>query len=72
MQGTQVWTLVQEDPTCCGAHVPQPLSPLAQLLKPQHPRARALQQEKPPRGEARRRQLESSPCPLQPEKAHTQ
>ena len=43
MQGTWVRALVREDPSCRGATKPVP-----QLLKPEHPRARALQQEKPP------------------------
>ena len=76
MQETWVPSLIWEDPTwhgaatlvchnywaCAlepgnrnyGAHVPQ-------LLKPKHPRARALQQEKPPQWEANTPQLESSP-----------
>ena len=58
MRGTQVWSLVQEDPTCCGATKPvcrnywacalEPASHncwacMPQLLKPTHPRACALQ-----------------------------
>ena len=35
MKATQVQSLIQEDPTCCGA------------TEPMHPKARALQQEKP-------------------------
>ena len=41
MQGTQVQSLVQEAPTCCGATKPRAL----QLLKPKHPGAHALQRE---------------------------
>ena len=37
------------------------LSTAPQLLSPQAPRARALQEEKPPQREARTAQLESSP-----------
>ena len=40
-----------------------------QLLKPGHPRACALQQEKPPQQETPAPQLEGSPCLLQLEKA---
>ena len=46
-------------------HVPQ-------LLKPKHPRARALQQEKPPQSEAHALPRESSPHLLQLEKACAQ
>ena len=35
MKATQVQSLIQEDPTCCGA------------TEPMHPKARALQQKKP-------------------------
>ena len=63
MQGTQVRALVWEDPTCHGAarahapqllnlcsraHEPQLLSPHATATEARMPRARALQQEKPP------------------------
>ena len=57
MQGTQVRALVQEDPTCRApqllslrsrAHEPQLLSPRAMATEAGAPRARALQQEKPP------------------------
>ena len=59
MQETWVWSLVQEGPTCCGAAKPAHLSywacvpelrscncwaHVAQLPKPEHPRARAMQQ----------------------------
>ena len=61
MQETQVWFLVQEDPTCCEATKPMgqnywacALEPgshnywanTLKWLKPAHSRARALQQEK--------------------------
>ena len=63
MQGTQVRALVQKDPTCRGAtkpsapqllslhsraREPQLLSPRAATTEARGPRARALQQEKPP------------------------
>ena len=50
MQRTLVQSLVQEDPTGCGATKPVHHSYPAhglQLLKPAHPGAGALQQEKP-------------------------
>ena len=54
---------------CSRAQEPQLLSPLApQILKPVHPRDRALQQEKPLQLEASAPQLESSPCLPQLEK----
>ena len=67
MPGTLVRALVEEDPTCCGVHASQLLSPHSgghepQLLKPVCPGACALQQEKPPKWEASAMQLESSPC----------
>ena len=62
MQGTRVWALVWEDPTCRGAtkpvrhnywaHVPQLLSPRATTTEAHKPRAHAPQQEKPPQWEA--------------------
>ena len=67
MQETQVQSLVWEDPTCHGATKPvhhnyeaSALEPVShnywahvlQLLKPVHPRACALQQEKSPQSEA--------------------
>ena len=59
MQGTWVWSLVLEDPTC------------HRTTKPVHhnywalrPRASAPQQKKPPQWEAWAPQLESSPSPL--------
>ena len=51
MQGTQVRSLVWEDPTVCGAakpSAPQLLSPGATTTEAGVPRARAPQQEKPP------------------------
>ena len=63
MQGTRVWALVQEDPTCLAATKPMrhnywacALEPVShnywahvpKILKPVHPRAQAPQQEKPP------------------------
>ena len=64
-QGTWVWSLVQEDSTCCGAtknHKRQLLSLWSslepQLPKPTCPRICALQQERPPRWQARALRLE--------------
>ena len=56
------------------AHVSQLLSLSSraqepQLLKPAHPRACALQQEKPLQQEAHVPQQESSPCSLHPDKS---
>ena len=80
MQGTPLQSLTQEDPTFHGATKPlchnywaRPLEPknhnywshVLQLLKPAHPRACALQQEKPPQWEAHAPQLENSPCSRQ-------
>ena len=55
------WIPVQEDPTDCGATKPKhhdynltlssPGAHVSQLLKPEHPRAHDLQQEKSHRGE---------------------
>ena len=59
MQGTQIWSLVQEDPTCRRTHVPQLLSLCSRAHEPQllslcattteahTPRAHDPQQEKP-------------------------
>ena len=72
MQGTQVRSLLREDPTCRRATKPERHNYWAhvpQLLKPTHPKARALQQEKPPQWEAC---TKSSPCSPQLEKAHVQ
>ena len=81
MQGTQVRSLVWEDPTCRGATkpashnywacVPQLLSPHATTTEAHTPRAHALQQEKPPQWEARTPQ-QSCPRSPQLEKAHAQ
>ena len=79
-QGTWVWFLVREDPTCFRATKPVlhnywacALEPgkhnsrahVPQLLKPLSPRACAPQQEKPPQWEACPSQLQSSPSSLQ-------
>ena len=84
MQEAWVWFLILEDPTCHGAAkpmchncwvcAPEPGShsywaQVLHLLKPAHPRARALQQEKLPRWDAWAPQLESSPHSWQPEKS---
>ena len=61
MQGTQVQSLAQDDPTCYKAHVPQLLSPCAATSEACIPRACALQQEKPRQWEALYRNEESSP-----------
>ena len=42
---------------------------MPQVMKPVHPRAHDLQQEKPPQWEARAPQLERRPCSPQLEKA---
>ena len=64
MQGTRLWALVQEDPTCCGpaksmrhnywAHVPQLQKPVS--LEP------VLHNEKPPQWEARTLQRRVAPA----------
>ena len=56
VQGTWVWSLVQEDSTYTGnsVHVPQ-------LLKRLHPTAHTLQQQKPPQQQVCTPQLENSP-----------
>ena len=70
IQGTWVWSLVQENPTylgaalCCKAHV-------LHILKPTHPRVHAPQQEEPQQWEAHTLQLENSPYLPQLEKAST-
>ena len=70
MQGTHVWALVQEDPTCRRAAKPVHLNYWACALEPAShnywahaPRAHALQQEKPLQWEA---------CSPQLQKAHVQ
>ena len=67
MQETQVWSLVQEDPTFWEATTPMHhnywaclWSPGAETAEGQAPRAGALQQEKPPQWEACTPQLEES------------
>ena len=84
VQGTQVQSLIQKDPTCCGAAKPmyhnywacalEPTnhnysSPAPQPLEPMHPTSRAPQEEKPPQWEAWESQLESSPCSQQLQKS---
>ena len=86
MQGTRVWSLVWEDPTCLGATRPlshnylslwsrarEPLllSPYGAIAEARVPGACAPQ-EKTPQWEALTLQLESSLCAPQLEKAHTQ
>ena len=86
MQETQVRSLVWEDstchratkPPCCNywTHALEPMSRNYQahmpLLKPAHPRACALQQEKPPQWEACAPKLETSPGLSQLEKGCVQ
>ena len=76
MQGTQVWALGREGPTCRGAtkpvrhnywacaraREPQLLSPYATTTEACVPRARALQQEKPPQWETRVPQRRVAPA----------
>ena len=83
MQGMQVQSLLQEDPTRCGAAKPVYHNYWACTLEPEshshwaqvlpllkHRCAR--QQEKPSQWEAHTPQLDGSPCSLQLQKAHTQ
>ena len=67
MQGTQVRSLVREDPTCRGA-----TSLCTQLLKPTHPRAHAPRQEKPPQREAQAllQRVAPTPCSLHLDSPH--
>ena len=74
-QGTQVWSLVQEDPTCWAV---TKLSCWV-AVEPVHcnywspcSRAQELQQEKPPQWKAHTPQLESGPCLPELEKALSQ
>ena len=72
MQRTLAQSLVQEDPTCCGAAKPVHLSAWAhglQLLKPARPGAGALQQEKPMQWEAHVPSYRVALHSQQPEKA---
>ena len=76
MQGTRVRALLREDPTCrratnrapqlqslhARAHEPQLLSLRATTIEAHVPRARALQQEKPPQWEARTQQQRVAPA----------
>ena len=69
MQGTRVWTLVWEDPTCREAGGPVrhnywacALEPRATITEACAPTARAPQQEKPPRWEARAPQRRVAPA----------
>ena len=86
VQGWQVGSLVQVDPTWLGAVNPEHhkywscgLNPGSweywdcnpHLWKPTTPRGRGPQQEKPPQGEACALQLESGPCSLLVERART-
>ena len=78
MQGTRVRALLREDPTCHGAtklslrsraRQPQLLSPSATTTEAHAPRARALQQEKPPQWEARAPRWRVAPRSPQLEKS---
>ena len=78
MQGTQIWSLVQEDATFCGVIKPKHPNDWVGALEPVScncwacvPRAHASQQKKPSQWEALTLQLESSPHSTL-EKAHTQ
>ena len=69
MQGTWVWALVREDPTCRGAGKPVRHNYRACALEPTShnywahmPRACALQQEKPSQWEARAPQWRVAPA----------
>ena len=69
MQGTQVQSLVWEDPTCCGASKPVRHNYWACALEPAShnywahaPRGRAPQQEKPLWWEARAPQRRVAPA----------
>ena len=74
MQGTQIQSLIRQDPTCCGAtklvhHNYWACAPCATATKSTPPRANAPQQEKPPQWEVHILQLESSSCWLQLEES---
>ena len=79
IQGTQVRSLVQEDPTCRGATnlcvtttKPVLQSPRATTTEAHVPRARALQQREATAMRSPRTTTKSSPCSPQLEKAHAQ
>ena len=70
--GDMVWSLIQEDPTYCGATKSRSHNywvHVSQLLKPVHPRACALQEEKLSQWEAQALQLGNSLHSLQLEKS---
>ena len=62
VQGTRVWSLVQEDPTCIRAS-----KSVSQTTEPMCPKAHTLKHEKPPQWEAWPLQLERSPPPYSPQ-----
>ena len=77
IQGTRVWALVWEDPTCCGAtkpmghnywacalepKEPQLLSPRATTTEARAPRSHTPQQEKPLQWEAHALQQRVAPA----------
>ena len=82
VKSTQVWALVQEDPTCRGAAkpmhhnywacVPQLLSPCATTTEACVPRARAPQQEKPRQWESSALQRRVAPARRNQRKACAQ
>ena len=79
MQGTWVWALVWEDPTCHGATKPVCHNYWACALEPAShnywahvPRTRAPQQENPPQWEARAPQRRVGPAHRNQRKACTQ
>ena len=75
MQGTQVWSLVQEDPTCCRAAKPVHCSYWAchaATVKAHISRAHASQQRKPTATRNLHTTIKSSLLSPQLEKAHVQ
>ena len=66
MQGTQVWALVREDPTCRGATKPVRHNYWARV-----PRVLAPQQEKPPQWEARSRSPQLEKARMQQRRPNT-
>ena len=71
MQGTQVWSLVQEDPTCHGVNEPMYCNYWAHAATTEAymPRVCALQQDKPPQRKGCALPLGSNPCSPHQEKA---
>ena len=74
-QGAQVWSLVQEDPTCCGATKPVATTTEAhvlQLLKPVRLEPVLHNKRSHHKWEARAPQRRVAPRSLQLEKTHMQ